>query len=145
MIIKGLASGELKSSKKLIERLNKCTLCMTFTANCPVKAKVTEAIVAVKADIFEIRSVATRVGRVVPMFRTMVSHSRAFSGTSHLQKEVFLAGISQKFYEFKFSNILAHLFGAVSFTTVKISEQLTLTFSLSNNMECLSDRVEYQL
>lgn len=50
MIIRGLVSGELGYTKELADRLNKCTLCMTCTANCPVKARVPDVIIAARAD-----------------------------------------------------------------------------------------------
>ncbi len=50
MIIRSLAAGELDYSKELADRLNKCLLCMTCTANCPVKTQIPNVIVAARAD-----------------------------------------------------------------------------------------------
>jgi len=50
MMIRGLLAGELDYTKEYAERLNKCTLCMTCTANCPAKANIPNVIVAARAD-----------------------------------------------------------------------------------------------
>ena len=50
MIVRSLAAGELDYSKEFADRLNKCLLCMTCTANCPVKTQIPNVIVAARAD-----------------------------------------------------------------------------------------------
>jgi glycolate oxidase iron-sulfur subunit len=50
MMIRGLLRGDLKYTKEYAARLNKCTLCMTCTANCPAKANIPNVIVAARAD-----------------------------------------------------------------------------------------------
>jgi glycolate oxidase iron-sulfur subunit len=50
MMIRGLLAGELDYTKEYAARLNKCTLCMTCTANCPAKANIPNVIVAARAD-----------------------------------------------------------------------------------------------
>ena len=50
MMIRGLLAGELDYTKEYADRLNKCTLCMTCTANCPSKANIPNVIVAARAD-----------------------------------------------------------------------------------------------
>ncbi|MBA7572912.1 Lactate utilization protein A [subsurface metagenome] len=55
MMIRGLLAGELDYTKEYAERLNKCTLCMTCTANCPAKANIPNVIVAARADTVKTR------------------------------------------------------------------------------------------
>jgi glycolate oxidase iron-sulfur subunit len=55
MMIRGLLAGDLEYTKEYAERLNKCTLCMTCTANCPAKANITNVIVAARADATKAR------------------------------------------------------------------------------------------
>lgn len=50
MMIRGLVAGDLEYSKEFIERLNKCTLCMTCSANCPARVQIPPVIVAARAD-----------------------------------------------------------------------------------------------
>jgi len=53
MMIRGLASGELKPTHQLLSRLAKCTLCMSCTLNCPVSVHSPDAIVAARASLVE--------------------------------------------------------------------------------------------
>lgn len=55
MMIRGLLAGELDYTQEYAERLNKCTLCMTCTANCPAKANIPNVIVAARADAVKAR------------------------------------------------------------------------------------------
>jgi glycolate oxidase iron-sulfur subunit len=55
MMIRGLLAGELDYTKEYAARLNKCTLCMTCTANCPAKANIPNVIVAARADAVKAR------------------------------------------------------------------------------------------
>ena len=55
MMIRGLLAGELDYTKEYADRLNKCTLCMTCTANCPAKANIPNVIVAARADTVKAR------------------------------------------------------------------------------------------
>jgi glycolate oxidase iron-sulfur subunit len=50
MMIRGLLAGELDYTKEYAERLNRCTLCMACTTNCPAKANIPNVIVAARAD-----------------------------------------------------------------------------------------------
>jgi glycolate oxidase iron-sulfur subunit len=50
MMVRALLAGDLEYTKEYAERLNKCTLCMTCTANCPAKANIPNVIVAARAD-----------------------------------------------------------------------------------------------
>ncbi len=58
MMIRGVLSGELEYSEELGKLLNECTLCMSCTANCPVKARVPDAVVAARADRARLKGVA---------------------------------------------------------------------------------------
>ena len=55
MMIRGLLAGELDYTQEYAKRLNKCTLCMTCTANCPAKANIPNVIVAARADVVKAR------------------------------------------------------------------------------------------
>jgi len=57
MMIRGLLAGDLEYTKEFAERLNKCTLCMACTANCPSKANIPNIIVAGRADMVKARGV----------------------------------------------------------------------------------------
>ena len=50
MMIRGLLAGELDYTQEYADRLNKCTLCMACTTNCPAKANIPNVIVASRAD-----------------------------------------------------------------------------------------------
>lgn len=50
MMIRALLAGELDYTREYAERLNKCTLCMTCTANCPARVQIPPVIVAARAD-----------------------------------------------------------------------------------------------
>jgi len=55
MMIRGLLAGDLDYTQEYADRLNKCTLCMTCTANCPAKANIPNVIVAARADAVKAR------------------------------------------------------------------------------------------
>ena len=55
MMIRGLLSGELDYTREYADRLNKCTLCMVCTTNCPAKANIPNVIVAARADTVKAR------------------------------------------------------------------------------------------
>jgi len=57
LMIRGLLAGDLEYTKEFAARLNKCTLCMTCTANCPAKANIPNVIVAARADTVKARGV----------------------------------------------------------------------------------------
>ncbi len=50
MMIRALVAGELEYTKEYAERLNKCTLCMACTANCPARVQIPPVIIAARAD-----------------------------------------------------------------------------------------------
>lgn len=53
MMVRALVDGKLAYSKEFIERLNKCTLCMGCTVNCPARVQIPPVIVAARADKVE--------------------------------------------------------------------------------------------
>ena len=55
MMIRGLLAGELDYTQEYADRLNKCTLCMACTTNCPAKANIPNVIVAARADAVKAR------------------------------------------------------------------------------------------
>ena len=55
MMIRALLAGDLDYTQEYADRLNKCTLCMTCTANCPAKANIPNVIVAARADAVKAR------------------------------------------------------------------------------------------
>jgi glycolate oxidase iron-sulfur subunit len=55
MMIRGLLAGELDYTEEYADRLNKCTLCMTCTTNCPARANIPNVIVAARADTVKAR------------------------------------------------------------------------------------------
>ncbi len=55
MMIRALLAGELDYTKEYAERLNKCTLCMACTENCPARAQIPNIIVAARADTVKAR------------------------------------------------------------------------------------------
>ena len=57
MMIRGLLAGELDYTKEYAERLNKCTLCMACTTNCPARANIPNVIIAARADTVKARGV----------------------------------------------------------------------------------------
>ena len=57
MIIRGLIAGDIDYSKEYTRRINKCTLCMTCTANCPARVQIPPVIVAARADSVRARGV----------------------------------------------------------------------------------------
>ncbi len=50
MLIRALLDGELESTDAMAEQLNRCTLCMTCTENCPAGTHVPSVITAARAD-----------------------------------------------------------------------------------------------
>ena len=55
MMIRGLLAGDLDYTQEYADRLNKCTLCMACTTNCPAKANIPNVIVAARADAVKAR------------------------------------------------------------------------------------------
>ena len=53
ILIRNLLAGKLKFTNKFVDRLNKCTLCMTCTQNCPAKVQTSKIIVSARADKVE--------------------------------------------------------------------------------------------
>ena len=57
MIIRGLLAGDIDYTKEYAGRINKCTLCMSCTANCPAKTNIPKVIVAARADTVRARGI----------------------------------------------------------------------------------------
>ena len=57
MMVRALLAGELEYTREFADRLNKCTLCMTCTANCPARANIPNIVVAARADGFKARGI----------------------------------------------------------------------------------------
>lgn len=81
MMVRGVLAGELEYSKEFAERLNKCTLCMSCTANCPAKANIPNVIVAARADTFKARG-----GKLLysVVYRWLLPHRTLFGNVVRL-------------------------------------------------------------
>lgn len=75
MMIRGLLDGELDFTEEFAERLNKCTLCMTCTENCPAKAQIPPVIVAARADVAKARGVKFPYNII---YKWLLPHRRLF-------------------------------------------------------------------
>ena len=78
MMIRGLIEGDLDYTKEYANRINKCTLCMTCTANCPAKANIPNVIVAARADIVKARGLKFPYNIV---YRWLLPHRILFGWT----------------------------------------------------------------
>ncbi len=58
MMIRALVAGDLDFTSKFSEHLNKCTLCMTCTANCPARVQIPPVIIAARADTVAARGIS---------------------------------------------------------------------------------------
>ena len=81
MMIRGLLAGDLAYTKRYAERLNKCTLCMTCTANCPAKSNIPNVIVAARADQAEVMGVGFPYNVI---FRHLIPRRRLFGNVVRL-------------------------------------------------------------
>ena len=75
MMIRGLLDGELDFTKEFAERLNKCTLCMTCTENCPAKTWIPPVIIAARADVTKARGIKFPYNII---YRWLMPHRRLF-------------------------------------------------------------------
>ena len=100
MMIRGLVSGELQYTKEYAERLDKCTLCMTCTANCPAKVKIPPVIVAARADAAKAKGIPFPYSTI---YRQILPRRRVFGTT------VRLAGGLQKTFFPRTNGSLRHL------------------------------------
>ena len=57
MLIRNVLDGKLELTEELAEKINKCTLCMTCTENCPAKAKIPPVVIAMRAEITRARGI----------------------------------------------------------------------------------------
>jgi len=81
MIIRALLNGEVDYSKELSDRLNKCLLCMTCTANCPVKTQISSVIVAARADKVKAKGVSFPYNII---YRWLIPRRRLFGNVVRL-------------------------------------------------------------
>jgi glycolate oxidase iron-sulfur subunit len=89
-LIRELVDGNLTFSDTLVEKLEKCTLCMTCTENCPVKTDIPSLIIAARAEK------TARKGIGFPyniIFRWLLPRRRLFGQSvrlvSRMQKVLF--------------------------------------------------------
>jgi len=75
MLIRALIAGELDYTKEFADRLNKCTLCMTCTANCPSRAQIPPVIVAARADKVKAKGVSFPYNII---YRWLIPHRTLF-------------------------------------------------------------------
>jgi glycolate oxidase iron-sulfur subunit len=78
MMVRGLLAGELAYTREYAERLNKCTLCMACTANCPAQCNIPNVIVAARADKAEDKGVGFPYNII---YRWLIPHRRLFGNT----------------------------------------------------------------
>jgi len=77
MMIRGLLAGDLDYTQEYADRLNKCTLCMACTTNCPAKANIPNVIVAARADAVKARGLKFPYNIV---YRWLLPRRRLFGG-----------------------------------------------------------------
>ncbi len=75
MMIRALIAGELDYTKEFADRLNKCTLCMACTENCPSKAQIPPVIVAARADKVKAKGVSFPYNII---YRWLIPHRTLF-------------------------------------------------------------------
>jgi glycolate oxidase iron-sulfur subunit len=84
MIIRGLLSGELDYTREYRERINKCTLCMTCTANCPAKTNIPDVIVAARADTARVKGLPFPYNFI---YRSILPRRELFGNTVRLASQ----------------------------------------------------------
>jgi len=75
MMIRALLDGELEYTKEYADRLNKCTLCMTCTTNCPAKANIPNVIIAARADKVKAKGISFPYNII---YRWLIPHRTLF-------------------------------------------------------------------
>jgi len=75
MMIRALLAGELDYTKEFADRLNKCTLCMTCTENCPARAQIPPVIVAARADKVKAKGISFPYNII---YRWLIPHRTLF-------------------------------------------------------------------
>ncbi len=81
MMIRGLLAGELEFTKEFAERLNKCTLCMACTENCPAKTQIPPVIVAARGDRVRAKGVGFPYNII---YRWLLPHRTLFGNVVRL-------------------------------------------------------------
>ncbi|HSW57872.1 MAG TPA: (Fe-S)-binding protein [Dehalococcoidales bacterium] len=99
-LVKGLLKGQSRFTPEMAERLDKCTLCRSCTANCPAGVDIPAVVTAARADQFRER------GTKFPfniMYRQVVPHRRLFGTLAKL------TGTAQKVFTPRAHGTLRHL------------------------------------
>ena len=78
MMVRGLLAGDLDYTKEYAERLNKCTLCMTCTTNCPAKVKIPPVIIAARADEMKVKGIKFPYNMI---YRQLLPRRKVFGNT----------------------------------------------------------------
>jgi glycolate oxidase iron-sulfur subunit len=99
-LVKGLLKGEIDFTPELAERLDKCTLCKTCTANCPAGVNIPSVVVAARADQFRKRGLTFPYNVI---YRSVLPRRVLFGRT------VKLAAAAQKLFFPKGDGTLRHL------------------------------------
>lgn len=81
MLIRSALEGKLEFTEELAKKINKCTLCMTCTENCPAKAKIPPVVIAARADITRSRGVKFPYNFI---FQQLLPRRRLFGYTVRL-------------------------------------------------------------
>ena len=78
ILIRRVLSGELELTDELAKKIDKCTLCMTCTENCPAKAKIPPVVIAARADMTRARGIKFPYSFV---YRQLLPHRKLFGNT----------------------------------------------------------------
>ncbi|MFC1893851.1 (Fe-S)-binding protein, partial [Chloroflexota bacterium] len=81
MMIRALVAGDLEYTREFAERLDKCTLCMACTANCPARVQIPPVIVAARADKVKAKGVNFPYNVI---FRWLLPRRRLFGSVVRL-------------------------------------------------------------
>jgi glycolate oxidase iron-sulfur subunit len=99
-LVKGLLKGQVEFTPELAERLDKCTLCKTCTANCPAGVNIPSVIIAARADQARKRGIAFPYNVI---YRSILPRRVLFGNV------VKAAGAAQKLFFPKSEGTLRHL------------------------------------
>ncbi|MFC1988145.1 (Fe-S)-binding protein [Chloroflexota bacterium] len=78
MVIKALLDGEAAFSDEMAAILNKCTLCMACTQNCPTNSPIPSLIVAARADKFSNKGIGFPYSLI---YRNILPRRKLFGNT----------------------------------------------------------------
>jgi glycolate oxidase iron-sulfur subunit len=99
-LVKGLLKGQVQFTAEMAERLDKCTLCKTCTANCPAGVDIPGVVTAARADQFRQRGLKFPYNL---MYRSVLPRRVLFG------RMVRMAGMAQKVFMPKAEGTLRHL------------------------------------